>query len=270
MLPGTLGEREDETGPPVPAGSAAYARRPGLAVSVAIHGLALFFLIFHLKPIVPPTRLPIVPVDLVQLAEQTVAPSQPRNPVLPQQPKAAARQQQATLTPPRAPPARAIERPAIPNPPAETATPESPRDALETKLQGLAKLSRPSTDPRLLNGAGSSTFTANGSGAASGPYAAYSVKDYIRAQVERRWNLDMGELGTRNFTIPIHVVLAADGTVTKAEIVDQKRYVADAGYRSIALSARNAVLLSSPFALPSGQAGIMDMTLDLNPRDTLQ
>jgi hypothetical protein len=268
MLPSTLGEREDET--VVPGGPAAYAKRPGLAISIAVHGLAAFFLIFHFNPIVPPARLPIVPVDLVQLAEETMAPSQPRQPDLPQRPQAAARQQQATLTPPRAPPARAIERPAIPNPPAETAAPEAPRDELETKLHGLAQLRQPSTDPRLLNGAGSGTFTANGAGAAAGPYAAYSVKDYVRAQVERRWNLNMGELGTRNFTIPIHVVLAADGTVTKAEIVDQKRYITDAGYRSIALSARNAVLLSSPFALPSGHEGTMDVTLELNPRDTLQ
>jgi hypothetical protein len=77
-------------------------------------------------------------------------------------------------------------------------------------------------------------------------------------------------LGTRDFVIPIHVVLAADGSVTKAEIVDQKRFITDAAYHSIALAARNAVILSSPFALPSRQDGIMDMTLDLNPRDTLQ
>ena len=66
------------------------------------------------------------------------------------------------------------------------------------------------------------------------------------------------------------MVLAADGSVTKAEIVDQKRYITDAAYRSIALSARNAVVLSSPLALPSGQNGVMDLTLDLDPRDTLQ
>jgi hypothetical protein len=244
--------------------------RPGFVVSLAVHALAAFVLI-HRMNVVPPAQLPIIPVDLVQIVEETIAPPQPRSPEpLSVRPQAAASQRQASLALPRAPTAPIIERPAIPNPPAETATPEQPRDELDTKLQGLAQLRQSSTDPRLLNGAGSSTFTANGTGAAPGPYAAYSVKDYIRAQIERRWNLNTGELGKGNFVIPIHVVLAADGTVTKAEIVDQKRYGADVAYRSIALSARNAVLLSSPLALPTGHDGVLDMTLDLNPRDTLQ
>jgi hypothetical protein len=271
MLPSTLGEKDD-IAPPA-GGVVALAKRPGLAVSLAIHGVIAFFLIFQMNAARLPTPPLAVPVDLVQLAEETIAPAQPRNPDLPARPQAARRQQQASLTPPKAPPARAIERPAIPNPPAETPAPEQPRDELETKLQGLANLKQPSTDPRLLNGAGSAGLTANGNGA-PGPYAAYSVKDYIRAQVERRWNLNTEELGARNFIIPIHVVLAADGTVTKAEIVDRQRYTADVAYRSIAISARNAVLLSSPFALPSGQTfgggGTVDMTLELNPRDTLQ
>jgi hypothetical protein len=89
--------------------------------------------------------------------------------------------------------------------------------------------------------------------------------------VERRWNLALEELGDRNFVIAIHVVLSRDGTVTKAEIVDNARYRSDATYRSIALSARNAVLLSSPLALPSGQHDeTMDMTLNLNPRNSLR
>ncbi|HEY4266225.1 MAG TPA: hypothetical protein VGM72_12970 [Micropepsaceae bacterium] len=272
MLPSLLGEK-DEAVPLRVNGVASYAKRPGLAISFVIHGLVAFFLIFHMRAALPPSPPPAVPVDLVQLAEETIAPAPSRDRALPQRPQAATRQRQASLTPPRAPQARTIERPAIPNPPAETAPPEQPRDELETKLQGLANLKQPSTDPRLLNGAGTAGINANGNGA-PGPYAAYSVKDYIRAQVERRWNLNTEELGARNFTIPIHVVLAADGTVTKAEIVDQKRYIADVAYRSIALSARNAVLLSSPFALPLGQVasqgGVMDMTLDLNPRDTLK
>jgi hypothetical protein len=130
----------------------------------------------------------------------------------------------------------------------------------------LAKLRQPQTDPRLLNGVGTSGLAVAGNG--TGLQPGYSVKDYIRAQVERRWNLDTAALGGRNFVIAIHVVLAADGAVTKAEILDEARLGADA--HSIALSARNAVLLSSPFALPAGHQGIMDMTLNLNPRDTLR
>ena len=42
-------------------------------------------------------------------------------------------------------------------------------------------------------------------------------------------------------------------------------------YRSIAISARNAVLLSSPLTLPAGMTAEMrDMTLRFNTRDTLR
>jgi hypothetical protein len=58
--------------------------------------------------------------------------------------------------------------------------------------------------------------------------------------------------------------------VTKAEIVDSSR-ASDPAYREVAVSARNAVLLSSPLALPAGHfQGVMDMVLYLNPRDALR
>jgi hypothetical protein len=271
MLPDFSSETKGEFGPPPEAPTRDWKRQPGLVISLLAHGLVAFFLILQMNA--APPRLPVVPIEVVQAPDETPPSPAAQNakvPIAQPMAKAAAPQRQASLTPPRAPQARETERPAIPNPPAQTPAPDQvPRDALETKLQGLAQLRAPQTDPRLLNGSGSFAEAGEGNGT-RGRGAGYSVKDYIRAQVERRWNLDTAELGTRNFTIPIHVVLAPDGSVTRAEIVDQKRYIADAAYHSLAIAARNAVILSSPFALPSGQNGVMDMTLDLNPRDTLQ
>jgi hypothetical protein len=247
----------------------AWKRRPGLAISLLVHGLAAFFLIYRLNAV--PPLLAILPIEVVTLPDdQPLAQAAQTQAPLPAA-RAAAPARQASLTPPKSPSAPVPARPAIPNPPATTPAPaEAPRDELQTKLQGLAALRQPQTDPRLLEGAGRSADDFEGEGSARGRGAGYSVKDYIRAQVERRWNLDTAELGQRNFAIAIHVVLAPDGSVTKAEIVDQKRYIADAAYHSLAIAARNAVILSSPFALPSGASGIMDLTLDLNPRDTLR
>jgi hypothetical protein len=269
ILPDFSSETKAEFGPLPADGTAAWKRHPGFAISLVVHGLAAFFLIFQMNT--APASLPVVPIEVVQLADEIPPSPAAKNAAREPLSRAAARERQASLTPPRATQTQTIERPAIPNRPADTPAPEQiPRDELETKLQGLAQLRQPQTDPRLLNGAGSFADTVDGNGAARGRGAGYSVMDYIRAQVERRWNLNTTELGARNIVIPIHVVLAADGSVTKAEIVDQKRTITDAEYRSLALAARNAVILSSPFALPSGQNGIMDMTLDLNPRDTLQ
>jgi hypothetical protein len=76
-------------------------------------------------------------------------------------------------------------------------------------------------------------------------------------------------LGERELTVVIHMVLERDGTVIMAEIVDGGRGKNDDVYRSIALSARNAVLLSSPLTLPAGITDEMrDLTVSFNTRDT--
>jgi hypothetical protein len=59
--------------------------------------------------------------------------------------------------------------------------------------------------------------------------------------------------------------------VTKAEIVESARAAKDKIYRDVAISARNAVLLSSPIELPAGRyESVMELTLLLNPKDTLR
>ena len=239
----------------------AGSRRVGYAISLVLHGLLLFFLIrLMIAPQEP--RLPVVPVEIVQIAEATVSP--------PQQAKSApAAQRRASLVPAKEPPKTVPVQPAIPNP-AETKPAEEPlpKDELQTKLESLSKLTRPDTDPRLLNGTGAATGA--GRGGRSGPETTYSVKDYIRAQVERRWNLDTQMLGSRDLIIDIHVVLDPEGAVVSADIVDTAALQEDAAYRRLAMAARNAVILSSPFLLPSGQKGNTDVVLDLNPRDTLR
>ena len=109
---------------------------------------------------------------------------------------------------------------------------------------------------------------ATGDDIVSGPQGPFSVKDYIRAQIERRWNFDLAALGPKQVSVPIHVEITKAGVVRKAEIVDTAS-ADDPLYREVALSARNAVLLSSPISLPPGDyQDVMDMVLYLNPRET--
>jgi hypothetical protein len=69
----------------------------------------------------------------------------------------------------------------------------------------------------------------------------------------------------------IRVRMTGAGVVTKAEVVRDARFAADKAYQDIALSARNAVLLSSPFALPAGHYdGTMELTLNLSTADALR
>ena len=138
-------------------------------------------------------------------------------------------------------------------------------DELETKLASLAKLRQPETGEQLPGGDSARPSRGNGSGTGTG----YSVRDLIRAQVERRWNLNLNELGERNIAISFHVVLDRDGAVKELEILQDKH--GDQVYRSIAISVRNAVQLSSPFILPAESLGkITDVTVTVNTRDVLR
>jgi hypothetical protein len=226
----------------------------GLAFSVILHALALLllFLVGAFGTEGSEGGLEIVPVEVDLIHESASAPTQQRVADLPQ--------------------ANAAQPPSDPAPDGVTRLTEpSHTDALEAKIEALAKLRQPdAVTPNKDNGAARPDRVATNDDIMSGRQGPFSVKDYIRAQVERRWNLDLATLGNSDFSVPIHVEMTSAGVVLKAEIVDSVR-TSDPAYREVAVSARNAVLLSSPLSLPAGHyQGVMDMVLYLNPRDVLR
>ena len=241
--------------------------RPGPIGSLLLHGLVAFFLLYrastHTEPLPPPQ---IFPVDLVVLSENGTGPVRQQNAAGP----AALKQPAPARAAPRQ--ASGTERAAPdikPGPtPTETAPPE---DALQKKLEALSRLRQPDADSSSPDRAGLASLDAAGNGGKGGTGTGYSVKDFIRAQVEQRWNIDLGPLKDRTVTVSIRIRMEANGAITKAEIVDSPRFHNDAVYHSLALSARNAVLLSSPLSLPGGStAAATDLTLDLSPRDLVR
>ena len=72
-----------------------------------------------------------------------------------------------------------------------------------------------------------------------------SVSDAIRRQVEDKWNVPAGAANAGDLAVEIRILLMPDGEVRRAEIVDQAR-LSDAFYRTMAESARRAVLQASP------------------------
>jgi hypothetical protein len=138
------------------------------------------------------------------------------------------------------------------------------------RLNALSKLRAPETDTQALRGQGESRDVSTSNDATPGDEATYSLRDYIRAQILRRWNLDLGATGARSVVVALHVVMKANGTIASAEIIDRHRYATDAAFRQIAMSARNAILLASPINLPAGNyAAETAMTINLNPKDAL-
>ena len=234
---------------------------PGFASALFLHGLAVALIILLHMPIGSPppnSALRIVPVDVVQLGEQTASLPAELNSVLPQEKWVPARREEEA-------------NPAAPEGIAPSGTKPVPLDNLEAKLRSLARLRQPETAPNVIANAGQSDVTSTSDDAVAGDQTAYSVRDFVRQQVVRHWTLDLKTLGQRRFEIAIRVVMTKTGRIEKAEIVDQQRYRTDPVFRDIALSARNAVLLSSPVPLPVGNyADVMTMTLNFNPRDALQ
>lgn len=229
----------------------------GFAASAFLHGFGLLLLLLFIKHghhERPVQAFRIVPVDMVQLGEETASPAKPVKALVPQE--------------------RASPRPKynpVPTGTAPNKTKPLP-DELESKLHTLSKLRAPPSETLLENDeTGASNIAADSAGAKRGLHATYSMRDYIRAQVERRWSLDLDRLGNRDVSIPIRIEITNRGVVTKAEIVESGRAAKDKVYRDVAISARNAVLLSSPIELPAGQyESVMDLTLLLNPKDTLR
>jgi hypothetical protein len=229
----------------------------GVATSLLLHGLAAFLVLFHLahRVVVPPVVAPVpfVPVDLIRLGDETRSPPAEHKALVPQQ--KAGRPQDA------ASPKDAAVSPVGKKPP--------PPDALEAKLRALARLKQPDSPLKLAEGQGvSNVDAANG---APGDTATYAIRDYVLAQVLRRWTLDLARVKGRALAVPIRVTMKRDGTIAAAEIVEQARSKTDAVYRDIAIGARNAVLLSSPVVLPAGDyPKEMHFTLLLDTRAVLR
>jgi hypothetical protein len=151
----------------------------------------------------------------------------------------------------------------------------APADPLTLQLETLARqklasvpMSPGKGDPADTGLSNTTTTSAN---AAAGPQATYSARDFLRVQVIRHWNLRVEPSQSAGWTVSIHLQLRRDGSVTMAEIVDPGRYRLNRPYLDFALSARNAVLMSSPLVIPPGQYDLVsDIVLPFSARDVLQ
>jgi hypothetical protein len=227
----------------------------GLLGSALLHGFAVLLALLVLPGLTPPPP-PVeaeMPIDLVVLGAATVSP-QPRASAQPPHESAPAAPAAAPVQV-RPPPARPQRPTVVPRPV------PAPAEDFDTQLRAAE---------RALAGHGMGDAAAV-PGGAYGPHAATSIKDFIRAQIERRWNFDVAALGGTRWVVAIHVVLQSDGTVDSATIVEDPRYRQDPAYHALALSARNAVLVSSPLHLPAGTPpALRDMVLEFDPRAALR
>ncbi len=100
-----------------------------------------------------------------------------------------------------------------------------------------------------------------------------SEKDFIRGQIERRWNVDPGARDANSLVVRIRMYLNPDGTVRGTpEILNQSDL--KTGYaQSAAESARRAILMAQPIKFPEGSDPARwtrdEIVLTFNPRDMI-
>ena len=98
-----------------------------------------------------------------------------------------------------------------------------------------------------------------------------SEKDFIRKQVEDKWQFDIGAKDANNLLVKIRFSLNPDGSLRQQpEIVDTARMYlpGQESYRAAAESARRAVLKAVPFQLPPGDRDkwSQEIILNFDPR----
>ena len=221
---------------PLPFQPADPRHPAGWLLSACLH-LALVlaaFLYLMQRPLLPPPT-PFLPVELV--AVQPVPATRP----LPRagSPAPAARAPRATTVPPQV-----------------SVQPEE--DALTAKLQALSRLRAPDGPVTLGNGAG-------GAGTGGG---GISLADFIRMQIMRRWMPNLTNRQRREQPVYLRVTVTEKGEFSDVTILDRQDFDGNLLYRTMAISARSAALLSSPIVMPPGQwPKATTLTIALNPRD---
>ncbi len=266
---------------------------PSLLCSLALHLAVLalgLFLMWQTKPAIFPPRPITIFADLVPLAETTVSPDAAEQGRMAQQaatersgsptatgvPEPTDRRPAATPSHSERTPAKSAQTRAGDAPTQRVPSKGEDRSAaggdLAARLEAFAKLQVPPShlppDPRPQEGAGTSNRTVADARSPRGAVAAYGVKDFVRAQIARRWYIDRASKAyamaqADKWLAILRLRVSPEGAVTDAEvrIPDAMRH--NDAFRIFAQSVRNAALLSSPLELlPGSYEVVKDLELD--------
>src|SRR4051812_21080093 len=221
---------------------------PGVLLSVLLHGLLVLMALWYAshRPDLSQNPLRALPVELVIGGTMSQGAST----------APAAKLQVARPHPESAPAPEGVS-------PKGT---REPQDELSAKLRALAQLK--SNDTALPNADNSAAPGGAGDGSGEGNYA---LKDFIRAQILRRWLPDLSIAGARNMPVLVRIRLLKSGVIDDVIIVDQQRFQADKPFRNMALSARDAALLASPIQIPGMRyEKTQTLTISLDPKAVLR
>ncbi|MBF0394502.1 MAG: energy transducer TonB, partial [Alphaproteobacteria bacterium] len=97
-----------------------------------------------------------------------------------------------------------------------------------------------------------------------------SEKDAILAQIQQCWNPPVGARDAQDLVVEIKVLLNMDGSLVRADIVENRALSGHPFYRAAADSAARAAYKCSPFKVPSQKYDTWkEITFRFNPRDMI-
>ena len=136
---------------------------------------------------------------------------------------------------------------------------------MSAKLRALAQLK--SNDTALPNADNSAAPGGGGDGGGEGNYA---LKDFIRAQILRRWLPDLSIPGARNMPVLVRIRLLKSGVIDDVTIMDQQRFHLD--LPSATWRCRRATPpCASPIQIPGARyEKTQTMTINLDPKAVLR
>ncbi len=275
-------------------------------LSGALHVATLLVLVIGLPSFVsPPEIAPPIPVELVELEEDSPepAPKPKPKPEPEKQPEPEPEPQQAEVPPAPKPepvaPEPEPEPEQVPLPPEPEAKPPEPETKPEPKKELAEAPPKPSRKPKLKMPApdqpkepDENRLTSilrnveklkkqqaarpeedpKPSTAAPRVQASrFEVMELARAiqqQMRGCWRIEPGARDAQDLVVQVFVRLNRDGSVVFANIVNNSRMATDAFYRSAAENARRAILSCQPFELPPKRYEVWrEMTLNFNPRE---
>ena len=108
---------------------------------------------------------------------------------------------------------------------------------------------------RALEKHGTQAIDSSGNGQRHGEGGSATLKDFVRAQVEKKWNVERARGLDRNWSVQLHLVMASDGTIESVQVVTPIDLEGDSPASMAARSARNAAYLASPLHLPDWLKG---------------
>ncbi|MGE3475159.1 MAG: hypothetical protein AB7H70_05075 [Rhodospirillaceae bacterium] len=254
----------------------------GLIASVMLHAsviaVAWIGVPFLHKEVIetPPVFMEIPVIDEITAAPPPPTPEpikepEPVTPTTEQPPAAEAPPSDAMPPPPeKTSPPQEIKKadvPIVKPPPRKPAPPDTKKRDV-AMLQDLLKDMQKNAPKPKPQAESKTTDTAKNLAPTLGERATMTEKDAIIRHIESCWRIDPGTEGAEKMSVEARVFLNPDGSVQKFEFVDMARYFVDAQFRTLANSARNAVLGCGkiPMITPANYPTFKEMVLNFSPQ----